>query len=113
MVCLCVVKLSSTLKFCFCFTMHFFMEYFLSICKNANSSHLQHFMEVRHWIPSHSLPLAASTDQRRKQANMWQRKASTTSVFILQLKPTGYIYPGQTCQAQRRVKPKRRIHLKD
>lgn len=32
----------------------------------------------------------------RKLANLWQSKAPSTSVFILQLKPTGYIYSGQT-----------------
>lgn len=66
------------------------------------------------WLDDAAFPLTLSLllpalTRGRTWANMWQRKASATSVFILQLKPTGYIYPGQTCPAQRRVKSKKKV----
>lgn len=60
------------------------------------------------WLNDEAFPLtlsfAASTDQGEDTGRPVARKASSTSVFILELKPTGYIYHSQTYPAQRGVK---------
>lgn len=50
------------------------------------------------WLDNTLLPLMilyTSIDQGEDTGKHVAKKASTTSVFILDLKPTGYIYPCQ------------------
>lgn len=49
-------------------------------------------------------PSATTADQGEDAGKPVARKTSSTSVFILELKPTGYIYPSQTYPAHRGVK---------
>lgn len=54
---------------------------------------------------SNSLPRAPASTMRRTQANVVKKKnkikSSATSVFMLKLKPTSYIYLSQICPAER------------
>lgn len=69
--------------------------------KSNNTMDRLFFVDGQYGFFSHSLILLPTLTAGRMLANLRQARQPSTSVFILELKPTGYIYSGQTYPAQR------------